>query len=169
MHDPKNTEVLDWFSWGLSAPLQTKLLVANPQGFFRAALLIEEVVDAQGKVLRGNKAGAMPRNGPILIELGATESVFSGQVYVYSSGNGSSSGSGKGAREMRTCHHFKKLGCFLLSFWKLAVNIEAHMLRVHPDQGARLRVPDAQYKGMTTPMESYLLMLDWELKRSRKM
>ena len=37
---------------------------------------------AHEEVLRGNKAGATPRNGPVPMELGAAEGVPRGQGYV---------------------------------------------------------------------------------------
>ena len=59
---------------------------------------------AYGKVLRGSSFGVVPRNGPLPMDMGASEGLPSIQAYLYSSSvNGSSIGSGKGARAMCPC------------------------------------------------------------------
>ena len=77
MHDAAPAEVLDHFIKGLQASIRARVLVADPQTFERAALLVERVAGAHREVAR---------SGPTPMDLGT----------VHGNANGNSNNPGTG-------------------------------------------------------------------------
>ena len=86
MHDTAPVEVLDCFLHRLHLSVYAQVLVANPNTFAYAALLVEHVAGAHSEVAR---------NGPQLMDLGAVQGGGMGVAYHGASqANGTRTGHG---------------------------------------------------------------------------